>query len=127
MKTNQPVEFDFPEHYRGDGLKPFTIKLKYKSGEPVNLTGASIAMQLRRVFMVGVACEFNSKECADALIEIEDAINGVMKFPEILDWEINSTTYDYDLQVTDASGFVRTYLKGKWSVNRDITKGECKL
>lgn len=123
MKINQPAFFDFADHYKGDGLKSFDIKLKFKTGTPVDLTDAVVRMQLRTLYSRKSAFEFSSLGDGEALLTI-DAVEGVISFPTLPTWEIPSYVYDYDLQVEHASGFVATYLKGKWKVNQDITKNK---
>lgn len=121
---NQPVNYDFLTHYRQDGLKPFTVVLKYSSGTPIDLTGATVRMQLRAIYNNGKAWEFSTVEGedTDTLLTLPDPANGVIQFPEILTWDIRASKYDYDLEVTDSTGFVRTYLRGIWAVNQDITR-----
>jgi hypothetical protein len=120
IAMNQPVKYDFLTHYRQDGLKPFTVVLKYASGTPINLSEAIVRMQLRAGYAGKLAYEFASDGEGDSLLTL--AADGVIQFPEILSWNIQPSTYDYDLEVTASDGFVRTYLRGTWAVNQDITK-----
>jgi len=116
---NKPAIFDFPAHYQSDGLGSFTITLRYKGGAPVDLTGASVRMQLRNQLTNTVEYTFGTSD-AEGLLIIEEG--GVVKFPSIKSWGIKAGKYRYDLEVTDGDGFVRTYLKGAWNVAADITK-----
>lgn len=43
---NRPTKFDFIPHYKGDGLKPITFRIRVE-GEPLDLENSSIRMQLR--------------------------------------------------------------------------------
>jgi hypothetical protein len=117
---NYPATYNFPTAYKGDGLIPFTLTLQYDADTPVDLTGSTASMQLRS-FDGSVAWEFSSEGQDDHQLTIIP--NGVIQFPSINSWDIISGKYDYDLQITDASGFVRTYLRGTWLVNQDITHG----
>ena len=121
-KINQPAKFDFPNHYKGDSLIPFVIKLKYKAtGLPIDLTDANIAMQLKRNYSTRTIYEFNSDGSGDALITIIDAENGMILFPFIEAWNIPTSRYVYDLQIIDKEKVTKTYIRGVWGVNQDIT------
>lgn len=114
----KPVTYNFPDSYRRDGLQPFKIKLRYKSGNPVALENAHVRMQLRNSLQ-NLAWEFSSTEEGDRKITILP--DGEIQFPRIVSWEIPATKYYYDLQVTDYDGYVRTYMSGSWKINQDIT------
>lgn len=128
---NQPAILNFPPHYRGDGFTGIEIQLEYidendnPSGEFIDLTGAQVHMQLKNKISNNIVWEFsnvnNINNSNFTLIYIIDAVDGIIEFPEIKEWILPSTIYKYDMQVKDSSGFVRTYLKGIWSVNQDIT------
>lgn len=115
---SKPAIYSFPDSYRCDGLQPFLIKLKYKSGTPVDLAGAEVRMQLRNSLTV-LVWEFSSLDEGDKKLTVLP--DGAIQFPRILSWEIQATKYYYDLQVTGNDGYVRTYLSGTWKVNQDIT------
>lgn len=119
---NQPARYDFPTHYRGDGLNQFNIVLTLKDGTAIDLTGAKVLMQLKIGVANAPAWTFSSEEGGDTLVTIHTGTDGVISFPEMEAWELKAGVYDYDLEVTDASGFIRTYLRGKWAVNQDVTR-----
>jgi hypothetical protein len=116
---SNPGVYNFPDHYKGDGLSSFKITLEYASGTPVVLEGSEVLMQMRNSLRV-LLWTFSSNETGDNMLTILP--NGVIQFPRIASWDIPSTKYYYDLQVIDATGFIRTYLTGTWRVNLDITK-----
>jgi len=116
---NRPANFDFPAHYQSDGLGSFTITLRYRSGLPVDLTGATVRMQLRNQLTNAVEYTFGTMR-SNATLVIEP--EGVIRFPNIKSWGIKAGKYRYDLEVTDSRGFVRTYLMGVWNVNNDVTR-----
>lgn len=114
-----PAQYNFPDIYQGDGIEPFSIRLKYPSGETIPLNGMAARMQLKNVQSM-IAFDFSTAEGADALLTITEA--GAIQFPNIKSMKLEPGIYYYDLQVTDANDFVRTYLRGIWKVNQDITK-----
>jgi len=116
---NNPANYDLPDHYAGDGLRSFKISLQYASGNPVNLEGAVVRMQLKTILNV-LSYEFSSEMEGENKLTILEG--GQVEFPAILTWDITSTKYYYDLRVTDAAGSKKTYLKGTWRVNQSITK-----
>jgi len=114
-----PAQYNFPDIYQGDGIEAFNIRLKYPSGETIPLNGMAVRMQLKNSQSV-LAFDFSTKESADALLTITET--GSLQFPTIKSMKLEPGIYYYDLQVTDANEFVRTYLRGTWKVNQDITK-----
>lgn len=122
MALNEPLPFDFPTHYGDDGLYSWTMELTYEAtGDPIDLTDAVVRMQLRTRYTGKLAWEFSSDGEGNSLIEIIDPANGVIEFPEIKSWDIPASTYDYDLEIKDDTGFYKTYLRGTWAVRQDIT------
>lgn len=114
-----PANFNFIDHYQNDGLRKFTMTFKYSSGKVMDLKGCLVRLQL--VNSAGlVAWEFSTLRDKDGLLTIGE--NGVITFESINSWSILPGTYVYDLEVTFPDGFVCTYLKGSWKINKDITK-----
>jgi len=121
---NLPVTYNFEPHYKDDGLAGFILKLTYPSGEVVDLTGCSALMQLRipEYRKDGkVIWEFSS-EAEDPLKLLVLNSSGEIQFPRIESWDIPKDNYQYDLQVTDSLGFVRTFMKGIFPVNQDVSR-----
>jgi hypothetical protein len=118
---NYPATYNFPDSYKDDGLASFTITLEYPDESPVDLTASKVRMQLR-AFDKKLAYEFSS-ESTEPEKQLIILPNGVIQFPLIKSWDISATKYTYDLEVIDATGFVRTYLQGEWSIKQDITNG----
>lgn len=114
-----PAIYNFPDTYGNDGIQPFKITLKYSSGAFVDLVGASVLMQLRNGLNI-VIWEFSTAMDGDN--QLLTLANGVIQFPKINSWSIPPSCYVYDLQVTDSTGFVRTYIKGTWKLLPDVTK-----
>lgn len=122
---NQPNRFDFLTHYRGNALSPIILQLKYKSGEPVNLTDSTIRMELKRPFQSRATFVFSSENDGDGLFNILDALEGKIHFPTIKSWGIPADNYTYDLVICDADGNSRCYLRGNWRVAQNISKIPC--
>ncbi len=109
--------YDIPNHLRGDtweGIEEIVIS---KNGLPLNLTDASVLMQFRKDVDSPVALELSTDNGG---VLITDGPGGKIKVPgtRIL---MQYGTYNYDLQVTLADGFVKTYLKGTWKIVADIS------
>lgn len=115
-------EHIFPDHKQGGGLEPFELDTSYEtSGDPVDLSGATILMQLRDS-RGRIGWEFSTLESADTVIV--GTSEGVIQFPNINSWDIKPTNYSYDLKIIEASGFVRYVLTGTWKIVPSISKEE---
>ena len=122
---NQPNRFDFLTHYRGNALSPIVLQFKYKSGEPVNLTGSTIRMEMKRPQQGRATFVFSSENDGDGFFNILDALEGKIQFPEIKSWGIPADNYTYDLVICDADGNSKCYLRGIWRVTQNISKIPC--
>jgi hypothetical protein len=112
-----PTKFDFPDHYGMDGLSPLPLTLKYESGAFVDLTGSVVNMQLK--FANGnLAYNFSSTLTGEHKLTILP--NGVVQFPTIKKWALAPGVYDYDLQVTNSVGFLKTYIFGTWTFRKGV-------
>lgn len=125
MMMNQPNRFDFLTHYRGNALSPIVLQLKYRTGQPIDLTGSTIRMELKRPLQSRATFVFSSENDGDGLFNILDALEGKIQFPEIKSWGIPADNYTYDLVICDADGNSRCYLRGNWRVTQNISKIPC--
>jgi hypothetical protein len=107
-----------PKHRRGDTWNGINSIVITSDGSPVNLTGASIKMELREDIDAPVALTLSTE---DGTIVINDPLQGTLTIPPIL-IDIPFGNYLYDLQITFANGVVKTYLLGTWEIVADITK-----
>ena len=104
-------------HTRGDSfVRNMFIKTTDSSGvtTPVNLTGSQIKFTLKK----------NKEDVANVtqvIADIISAVNGNAKI-SILELDEPLGTYYYDIQMVDAGGFIKTLLKGKFSIVYDITR-----
>ena len=106
-------------HTKGDTFSEVAFEVK-KNGTAINLTGATIKMQLRKNYSdVSPALALTSVSSAG--ITITGASAGQFKInTQIIDIEVFN--YVYDIQFTLASGEVRTYVKGGFNVTPEVTR-----
>ena len=105
-------------HIKGDTFDqvPFAI---LKNNVALNLTGATIRMQLRSE--CGGLIALNLTSVANAGITITNAAGGLFKInKQVID--IASGLYEYDIQITFADGTVKTWLSGDFNIICDITR-----
>jgi len=89
---------------------PFELK---KNSTVINLTGATIRMQLRKV--AGGVIAFAPS------LTITNATNGLFKInKQIID--VESFNYLYDIEIAFADGTVKTWISGEFLIKNDITR-----
>lgn len=108
------------EWYRGDSY-PLDLTIKNKNDSTViDLTGYS--------FILTVDTSSAPTTDATKVFEVAGVLNadpttGKVSFtPTALQTGITPKTYYYDVQMTDASGNIRTIAKNKWKIKQDISK-----
>lgn len=109
--------YDFKNHKKGDTFEgvAFTVT---KNGSALDLTGASIRMQLREKSETGT---LGATYTDGDGITITDPTNGVFTFDkQIID--IRAQKYYYDIEITLASGDVKSYIYGTWTITQDVTQ-----
>ena len=110
--------YTIPPQLRGDtwpGIASISIST---SGVPVNLSAASIKMQLREDVDSPVVLELSTD---NGLIVITNPLSGIFQIPPTI-INIPFGTYNYDIQVTFPIGVVTTYIAGTWQITPDITQ-----
>jgi hypothetical protein len=106
-------------HTKGDTFSEVAFEIK-KNGTAINLTGATIRMQLRKQFS-DTSAALSLTSVSSAGITITTAASGLFKInAQIIDIEVFN--YSYDIQFTLASGEVRTYVKGSFNVTPEVTR-----
>jgi hypothetical protein len=106
-------------HTKGDTFNEVAFEVK-KNGTAINLTGATIRMQLRKEYS-DVSAVLSLTSVASAGITITNATSGQFKInSQIIDIEVFN--YVYDIQFTLASGEVKTYVKGGFNVTPEVTR-----
>ena len=106
-------------HTKGDTFNEVAFEVK-KNGTAINLTGATIRMQLRKNYS-DTAAILSFTSVGSAGITITTAASGLFKInAQIIDIEVYN--YVYDIQFTLASGEVKTYVKGGFNVTPEVTR-----
>lgn len=100
------------ERYRGDTY-PIRMTLNKKvdgATSPVDLTGSTVVMS------IGLA---SGKETIDAAVI--DAVNGKVQFPLTPSQVSTVGISPYDVQLTDAAGYITTFVKDDFVLIKDLT------
>lgn len=106
-------------HTKGDTFSEVAFEVK-KNGTAINLTGATIKMQLRKEYS-DTSASLSLTSVASAGITITSAVAGQFKInAQIIDIEVFN--YVYDIQFTLSGGEVRTYVKGGFNVTPEVTR-----
>ena len=119
------MTYNFPPHTKGDTFPGRTFEIKIKTdpaditdGAPLDLTNASIRMQLRMSPTHPVSHELSTDN--DMIIIDHNPLLGVFQVKEqIIDFPANN--YVYDIEISWTSGKVKTYISGTWLIIQDIT------
>lgn len=106
-------------HTKGDTFNEVAFEVK-KNGTAINLTGATIKMQLRKQYS-DVNSVLSLTSVGSAGITITNAASGQFKInAQIIDIEVFN--YVYDIQFTLSSGEVKTYVKGGFNITPEVTR-----
>lgn len=111
--------YNFPSQYRGDTFQGMTFTIT-EADVPVNLTGASIAIQWRLRSATGTLAK--EVTIGDG-ITLDNAAGGQFSIDPFDIDDVNwvAGTYLYDVQVTLGS-VTRTYFGGNFIILEDVTK-----
>ncbi|MCD0459112.1 SGNH/GDSL hydrolase family protein [Roseiconus lacunae] len=123
------AKFNIPDHLRGDTWAGFANALVAdRDGNPVDLTGATIRMEVKSEkdvkssnhdgADVDAAIEFST---SSSTIEVSNATNGLFSIPKRV-VDLTPRDYVYDIQVELANGDVHTVLFGTWKIAQDVTR-----
>ena len=110
--------YNFKDHIKGDTFPgvEFTFKL---NGSVVDLSGATIEMNVRQLSKVGDLSDSFANTSIGG-ITVTDAANGIFEFDEqIID--IVALLHYYDIQVTLSNSKVYTPFEGTWNILQDCT------
>lgn len=106
-------------HIKGDTFDQVDFQLKIND-VVVNLTGATIKMQLRKSYS-DVTAALSLTSVGSAGITITNASEGRFKInTQIIDIPVYN--YVYDIQITLASGVVKTYVQGGFNITNEVTR-----
>lgn len=111
--------YNFTDRIKGDTSKVVEFTL-LKDTVPVDLTGASIRMQLRKSKTSGsIALTLHSG--ASGGIIITSAAAGIFQI-DAFTVEVAANTYVYDIEITLSTGEIKTWIEGEFNVLQDITR-----
>ena len=104
-------------HIKGDTFDEVAFSIKINN-IALDLTGATIKMQLKKNSNSPASLSLTSVSSAG--ITITSPTAGLFKINEqIIDIEVFN--YAYDIQLTLASGVVKTYVSGTFNITKEIT------
>lgn len=110
-----PATYNFSDIYKGDTMEDVTFQIT-EDGSAVDLTGSAIKMQLRHAGKL-----YADFSLASSSIVVLNSTGGQFKVcPGIVD--IPARVYNYDIEVTLASGDRKTYIAGTINVLPEITE-----
>ena len=91
-----------------------------RNGSPVDLTGATIRMQLRQAIDERrIALDLSVGK--EAGIIVSDAENGVFQIPaQVID--LLPHRYVYDIEIALSTGAVHTVMQGSWEIIQTVTR-----
>lgn len=112
MKT-----YNFPDHVSGDTFKERGFRI-YLDGAPLDLTGSSIKMELRRSAGSTPALTLST---TDNSIRLDGSKIERFYIPK-QKLTAPAGVYMYDIQITLSNGDVFTYLSGTFPFLQDITQ-----
>jgi len=115
----RPGIFDWPAQYAGDtaGSQSFTIT---RNELPIDLTGAVVRMQVRECGRPIPILSLSSAAGGTGIV-IVDAPNGMIRVGYFRNPPAPGA-YVYDLEVTFADGTVKTYLRGSYTIDGEVTQ-----
>ena len=115
----KPGIYNFPDHYKGDQLEAFIIRLQNKDKTPINIEGSVVTMQLKNVAGI-LIWEFSSNLTGDKGLVLMS--EGRILFPSITSWDVPRAKTYYDLQIKFPNQAIKTFASGTWKINQDISR-----
>jgi hypothetical protein len=117
--TCNEVQNIFPDIIKGDTFTGLKMTFYDGVGEdktPMDLTSASVVIAFKKGAGQNAVFAFKT---LDATITIPDPESGeIFLQPRLMDYP--AMTYVFDVEVTFASGTVKTYFKGNWRICQDV-------
>ena len=113
--------YNFPMQTRGNTFKARKLVIEILNNNittPLNLTGCAILIQFKLTTRFNAFLEWNT---ADNSILITDAVNGEFEMQQTL-LDVTPSIYMYDVQVTFPDGTVKTYFKGNFKIEADVSR-----
>lgn len=101
--------------YKGDTFNGVQFTILVNGSAPANDL-ASVILTARPQLTASTKHQLTSSSG----ITITDAANWVFEIDrQIINWA--AFNYYYDIQLTDSTGAVKTYVTGRWNVSQDVT------
>jgi hypothetical protein len=106
------------QNIKGDTFEQVNFELKLNN-VAVNLTGATIRMQLRKEY--GDTIILGLTSVGSAGITITNAALGLFKINEQI-INVAAFNYLYDIEIAFADGTVKTWISGNFQIKQDVTR-----
>lgn len=106
-------------HTSGDTWRGLSLTLTL-NGAPMDLTGARIDMQMRKLPIAAVAAYTWSSAGVSPTITITDAVGGAVSIAKRVIGGFGKLFFD--VQVTTPDGDIRTVLSGELPIVEDVTR-----
>lgn len=109
--------YDLPDSFAGNTFPGFSVTSIKRNGANLSTTLASVKMQVRK-----------DRNSTASVIELESG-NGIT-INSATTWAFTiepfyapfvARNYVYDVELTDSSGTVQTYMRGSWRINQPVT------
>lgn len=107
--------YNFPTHTNNDTFNGIEFEVLLNA-VAVDLTGATVKMQLKDASGKPVS-EFST---TNSKLEITDAVAGKFAFKKQI-IAVSPMRYKYDIQITFLNGDRKTWIKGEWTISKDVT------
>lgn len=119
-----PGQYDFKTQKAGDTFNGIQLTIALTSQgvtNPIDLTGAIVRMYVRKSSKCPTILELSSDSNIPEIV-FTDAVNGVLRIEPLIVPSVTSFKYKYDMEFTYPNGVIKTYLKGFFPIEEDITK-----
>lgn len=113
-----PAKYDFLPRIKGDNFLGIKFQLFDGADQPVDISGSSVRMQLRKSYGFPLDLQWSTVENT-----IEVNVNEIyIKERTSIDMDIDAYKYRYDVEVTYPDGVTTTLIKGLFPLENDVTR-----
>lgn len=112
------MTYDIPAHRAGDTWKGIPNITIFRNGSALNLTNAKAQMKVRYQIDAPTVIEFNSNDNSIVFVAPTSGILGIPA--KVID--VPPAKYVYDLEITLASGEIKTFMEGKWTILSQVSR-----
>lgn len=113
-----PKTYNIRDHWNGDSFKGLQFVLTDQNDAAIDLTGATIKCQFRDASDNTLILDLS----IGSGITVDDAVNGTFTIDARNPFGLATGKYNYDVEVTYASGVIQTYIKGEVKILDDVTE-----